>query len=271
MTKSIKVAPSSFAPGSGVFATKPFAKGAAVLVETPFLLVPYDQRLGEGRPRNAKDMLRLLGWLTARGLADEPWTRAWTAFARDWTGETAEAGAAADAALRVRMSDAEHQEARVLMLRDALAGLEAEEAASVAKAKLGALATNAALQTRWGGGETDELADLGLRFLANCLPLGELGDLDQLDLDALLAGETQHGVFECGCRIQHACAPNLTWGWSDGAMTFTALKRIKRGEELTISYGGPSVLGVQMPPALTRELVKERCGFDCACTACSAA
>ena len=136
---------------------------------------------------------------------------------------------------------------------------------------LAARPTNAALQTRWGGGETDELADLGLRFLANCLPLTELGDLDQLNLDALLAGETQHGVFECGCRIQHACAPNLTWGWSGGAMTFTALKRIKRGEELTISYGGPSVLGVEMPPALTREVVKDRCGFHCACPACSAA
>jgi hypothetical protein len=73
------------------------------------------------------------------------------------------------------------------------------------------------------------------------------------------------GIFPTISRINHSCRPNTqhTWNSSTGHETIHAIRDIKKGEEITISYnlGGPS------QPRMQR--LKRSYGFDCTCDLCS--
>lgn len=72
-------------------------------------------------------------------------------------------------------------------------------------------------------------------------------------------------IFPLVARINHACKPNAQHAWNEaeGLEVVHAVREIKEGEELTLSYsiGGPS--------QERRSSLKECFGFECACEACS--
>ena len=73
------------------------------------------------------------------------------------------------------------------------------------------------------------------------------------------------GVYPTICLINHSCLPNAYNSWNSGSKceTIFAIRYIKSGEEITISYdkGGPSTS--------RRAYLKDQFGFDCGCPLCS--
>lgn len=73
------------------------------------------------------------------------------------------------------------------------------------------------------------------------------------------------GVYPTICLINHSCLPNAHNSWNSGTQceTIHAIRNIKSGEEITISYdkGGPS--------GSRRTYLQGAFGFDCSCGICS--
>ncbi|KAF5538177.1 SET domain-containing protein [Fusarium phyllophilum] len=78
-------------------------------------------------------------------------------------------------------------------------------------------------------------------------------------------GSIVGAVYPTICLINHSCLPNSHNNWNSeaGHETIHAIRPIKAGEEITISYGegGPS--------NVRRPMLKKSFGFDCACSLCS--
>ena len=78
-------------------------------------------------------------------------------------------------------------------------------------------------------------------------------------------GSSVGGVYPIISLINHCCLPNAHNNWNSQAKweTIHAIRSIKRGEEITISYdqGGPS--------DTRRTHLKDAFGFDCGCELCS--
>lgn len=78
-------------------------------------------------------------------------------------------------------------------------------------------------------------------------------------------GSSVAGVYPTVCLINHSCLPNSHNNWNDEAKheTIHAIRPIKAGEEVTISYdrGGPS--------AVRKALLENKFGFDCNCSTCT--
>ncbi|KAF4494034.1 SET domain containing protein 5 [Fusarium agapanthi] len=78
-------------------------------------------------------------------------------------------------------------------------------------------------------------------------------------------GSIVGGVYPTISLINHSCLANSHNNWNSeaGHETIHAIRPIKAGEEITISYdeGGPS--NVRKP------MLKQSFGFDCACSLCS--
>lgn len=74
-------------------------------------------------------------------------------------------------------------------------------------------------------------------------------------------------VFEVGCRINHACAPNLETSWNErsGKQVWVAMRDIEVGEELTGTYVYDIV---SHGTTYRREELKKYWGFECGCEAC---
>jgi hypothetical protein len=72
-------------------------------------------------------------------------------------------------------------------------------------------------------------------------------------------------IFPLVARLNHACKPNAQHAWNEarGIEVVHAVRDIKEGEELTLSYlaGGPS--------SERQTRLKEYFGFDCTCETCS--
>lgn len=72
-------------------------------------------------------------------------------------------------------------------------------------------------------------------------------------------------IFPLVARLNHACRPNAQHAWNEdrGIEVVHAVRDIKEGEELTLSYlaGGPS--------QERQSSLKEYFGFHCTCEACS--
>jgi len=79
------------------------------------------------------------------------------------------------------------------------------------------------------------------------------------------SGSITGGVYPTICLISHCCLPNAQHNWNSDAgwETIHAVRHIKAGEEITISYdhGGPS--------DSRRTYLKDAFGFDCDCCLCS--
>lgn len=78
-------------------------------------------------------------------------------------------------------------------------------------------------------------------------------------------GSAIGGVYPTICLINHSCLPNAhnSWNSETKCETIHAIRYIKAGEEITISYdqGGPS--------ESRHAHLKEAFGFDCNCALCS--
>jgi SET domain len=96
-------------------------------------------------------------------------------------------------------------------------------------------------------------------------PLTGIVKTNALSLGSGFSGSSVGGIFSTISRINHSCRPNTqhTWNASTGHETIHAIRDIKKGEEITISYnlGGPS------QPRMQR--LKRSYGFDCTCDLCS--
>lgn len=72
-------------------------------------------------------------------------------------------------------------------------------------------------------------------------------------------------IFPLVARLNHSCKPNAQHAWNEakGVEVVHAVREVKEGEELTLSYsmGGPS--------QERRGSLKEYFGFDCQCEACT--
>lgn len=85
--------------------------------------------------------------------------------------------------------------------------------------------------------------------------------------NALPCGSGSHvgGVYPTACFINHSCLPNSHNNWNDDAEheTIHAIRLIKIGEEITISYdrGGPYTV--------RQAFLKGSFGFHCNCSGCS--
>lgn len=75
------------------------------------------------------------------------------------------------------------------------------------------------------------------------------------------------GVYPTACLINHSCIPNAhnSWNSREGHETIHAIRPIKSGTEITISYdhGGPS--------GARQSFLKESFGFTCTCSGCTLA
>ena len=76
-------------------------------------------------------------------------------------------------------------------------------------------------------------------------------------------------MFETTCRLNHACKPNVEWGFDHDTdqMTTYAVRDIKAGEELFASY---KTAGGHEMTLSKREYLKLWYGFDCLCCHCKA-
>jgi hypothetical protein len=85
----------------------------------------------------------------------------------------------------------------------------------------------------------------------NALPLG--------------TNASEGGLFPEASRINHACLPNCQHTWNDniGEETIHAVRRICKGEEITISYADIGTFESR------RRGLKTSFGFDCTCELCS--
>jgi hypothetical protein len=74
-------------------------------------------------------------------------------------------------------------------------------------------------------------------------------------------------IFAIGCRINHACIPNLQTAWNErtGKQTWTTLREVGRGEEFTGTYIYDIV---SHGTGYRREELNRYWGFDCKCEAC---
>jgi SET domain len=85
----------------------------------------------------------------------------------------------------------------------------------------------------------------------NALPLG--------------TSASEGGLFPEASRINHACVPNCQHTWNDniGEETIHAVRRISKGEEITISYANTGTFESR------RRHLKKSFAFDCSCKLCS--
>lgn len=79
------------------------------------------------------------------------------------------------------------------------------------------------------------------------------------------SGSPVGGVYPTLCLINHSCVPNAhnSWNSTEEHETIYAIRPIKSGAEITISYdhGGPS--------SARQAFLKESFGFTCTCSGCT--
>jgi len=90
---------------------------------------------------------------------------------------------------------------------------------------------------------------------SNAYPTGTLAD-----------GAPQAAVFSLACRLNHSCSPNAHVAWSTNLQrqTVHALRPIKEGDEVLVSYLEPGLARCER-----RDAIRRKFGFDCACSLCT--
>ena len=68
-------------------------------------------------------------------------------------------------------------------------------------------------------------------------------------------------IFCRASMLNHSCAPNVEASWSDATrcLEIRAIRELREGEEILVSY---------VDPAMTRSQRHEALGFVCNCTGC---
>ncbi len=77
---------------------------------------------------------------------------------------------------------------------------------------------------------------------------------------------SQEGIayIEKASLLNHSCSPNSSWQMRDGVFEIWSCKKIKSGEELSISYMGQSEASVHE----RRQWLERLYGFVCSCERC---
>jgi hypothetical protein len=96
-------------------------------------------------------------------------------------------------------------------------------------------------------------------------PIAEINPLVFVVIATFINNHLGNHVFLQGSRINHSCVPNLEWAWNVNINqgTFHAIKSIKVGEELTISY----IRGANWTKE-KRALALQKWDFACSCPSC---
>ncbi|EJD45641.1 SET domain-containing protein [Auricularia subglabra TFB-10046 SS5] len=83
-----------------------------------------------------------------------------------------------------------------------------------------------------------------------------------------LGDRTFSAVMQIMSRANHSCAPNTSfnWEWQKYQATYTALRDIAAGEEITVSY-----IDDKKPKSERRKELKEKYFFKCTCERCGPA
>ena len=72
------------------------------------------------------------------------------------------------------------------------------------------------------------------------------------------------GFLFYGTRMNHSCAPNVSYYKNGDHMIFQTTRDIAKNEEICDSYIHP-----QLPVSERKSILKERYGFDCQCIQCT--
>jgi len=78
--------------------------------------------------------------------------------------------------------------------------------------------------------------------------------------------ESHKAMLTDASRFNHDCRPNVDYSWSerDLTMSFRAIRKIKKGEEITISY-----IQTDQPAAVRKADLHFKWGFNCSCHFCT--
>ncbi|KAG5490852.1 hypothetical protein JKF63_00974 [Porcisia hertigi] len=88
------------------------------------------------------------------------------------------------------------------------------------------------------------------------------------DVSDLWWSSRGQGIYTVGCLFNHSCDPNLCVKYScanDETLSVMALRDIKTGEELTISY-----IDTELPFSVRQQQLWEHYLFECGCPRCAA-
>ena len=80
--------------------------------------------------------------------------------------------------------------------------------------------------------------------------------------------QTYLTLFPTISRLNHSCQPNCNHYWSGTVFKVRAMKPVKAGEELTISYMSPLQRADFHSRESRRKILHEEFGFDCNCDLC---
>eukprot|EP01083_Nonionella_stella_P128329 388844_1 len=92
--------------------------------------------------------------------------------------------------------------------------------------------------------------------------------LDIVTTNCISMNEHLKGLYATVCRINHECKPNALWHWNKHSRCqyVVALKHIKTGEEITVSYISHKSYQTKMQ---RREHIVRTYGFYCECSLCT--
>ncbi|GFR47403.1 hypothetical protein Agub_g9120 [Astrephomene gubernaculifera] len=278
--------------GRGMVATRDFAPGDVVMSTPPLVLVTSPHRQRPSGELVVDEILerKLYGskWFSVlydgSSRSCKPHFGFGAAAEADASGETA-AAAAADAPRPA--GPPEPMLASTSAPAASAAASKPTAAAAAAPKKKGFLASRAAARRTGAaaGGAAGGTATGSGSSAAEALPLPDKREQTRLakivkfncfgdDAEDLAAsacrGEEPRGhigLWPEFALLNHSCAPNTVNFVVGGAMVVRAVRNIRAGEEVSISYlGRPQLLPFQR----RMQALKEDYGFDCDCVRCTA-
>lgn len=77
---------------------------------------------------------------------------------------------------------------------------------------------------------------------------------------------SETALFWRGSKVEHSCAPNLSFATVQGKLIYRATRNISKGDRISISYQSSTL---EHPQDQRREFLRENKAFTCACTRCT--
>ncbi|ETW78294.1 hypothetical protein HETIRDRAFT_242993, partial [Heterobasidion irregulare TC 32-1] len=116
----------------------------------------------------------------------------------------------------------------------------------------------------------DRALFLGLHHCKSADPADyrDIVDTNSLPVPSLPGHALEHhAVCAAASRINHSCSPNAThfWDLESFSFEFRAIRPIRKGEQVTISYLNTRLL----PRRARQQALADKYAFRCACPACS--
>eukprot|EP00092_Neocalanus_flemingeri_P017534 GFUD01018969.1.p1 GENE.GFUD01018969.1~~GFUD01018969.1.p1 ORF type:complete len:340 (-),score=124.94 GFUD01018969.1:139-1158(-) len=113
----------------------------------------------------------------------------------------------------------------------------------------------------------EDLSDQN-KMIAKLKRIVEINSIETFEADQ----EATKNVYLTASLLNHDCKPNLAWHPVQGKIVVNVLRRVEKGEELTVSYFVQSVgtyeRGEGCPTFIQRRERLVRYRFDCQCSIC---